>query len=332
MAHYKQMLVGATDPATKNELSRHVAAGYTLSNMLRSEPEINSIIKLLMDWLDRHAEERKPIDLDKFFTYATLDIVGETVFSKSFGFLREGKDIGGAIRNTAYQNVYATVGGHMQWFHILLSNPFITWLNVLPFGHIIDTAMGAIKERAKNPDARMDVVHHWFKYLEEHPDRMIPEEIQSAATNTVAAGADTVACGLQTFVYYMIRQPELWERTAREVNKMSPETNGIIVSYEDTQRMPLLRACIKECLRLVGPAAMGLPRVAGKGGLTIGDRTFPEGTTVSVSLWVIHHSKEIWGPDAREFRPERWLEGEKSTALEKYYIPVSSKAASCCIT
>jgi cytochrome P450 len=72
---------------------------------------------------------------------------------------------------------------------------------------------------------------------------------------------------------------------------------------------------------------MGLPRVAPKGGLKIGDRTIPEGTIVSVSLWVIHHSKEIWGEDARKFNPDRWLEGDIADK-EKYWIPVSEPFAS----
>lgn len=62
----------------------------------------------------------------------------------------------------------------------------------------------------------------------------------------------------------------------------------------------------------------------GERGLAVGGRTFPKGTVVSVSVWVIHHSKEIWGADSREFRPERWLEGDKSAALDKYYVPVSA--------
>lgn len=313
--------MGETDPAMKNELSRHLASGYLLSSILKSELAVDSTITLLLDWLDQHADEHKPIHLNDFFTYTTFDIVGETLFSQPFGFLREGKDIGGAIANSLAQNIYVAVGGYMQWILLLLSNPFVTWLNILPFGHIIDTAMGAIKEREKNPDARFDVVQHWFKYLAQHPDRMNPREIQSAATNAVAAGADTVACGLQAFVYHMIRRPDLWERARREIEDRSSSSR--VISYADAQNMSFLQACIKEALRIFTPTPMGLPRVAGKGGITIGDHHFPEGTTISVNSWVMHHSKEIWGPDAREFRPERWLEGEKSSALERFYMPVS---------
>lgn len=29
-----------------------------------------------------------------------------------------------------------------------------------------------------------------------------------------------------------------------------------------------------------------------------------------ISPWAINRSKRIWGPDAEEFKPERWLQGE----------------------
>lgn len=67
---------------------------------------------------------------------------------------------------------------------------------------------------------------------------------------------------------------------------------------------------------------MALPRVVPEGGLTIGDRHFSRGTVLSINPWVIHHSKECWGPDAREFNPDRWL-GKNVYEQDKYYMPVS---------
>lgn len=32
--------------------------------------------------------------------------------------------------------------------------------------------------------------------------------------------------------------------------------------------------------------------------------------------------KTIWGPDANEFNPDRWLDEKASAELEHYYMPV----------
>jgi hypothetical protein len=67
---------------------------------------------------------------------------------------------------------------------------------------------------------------------------------------------------------------------------------------------------------------MGLSRVAPRGGLGVGSRVIPAGTIVSINPWVIHYSKELWGEDADQFNPDRWL-GSGATHLDKYFIPVS---------
>lgn len=94
------------------------------------------------------------------------------------------------------------------------------------------------------------------RYLERHPDRMSPREIQSAAFNAVAAGADTVATGLQAFVYLMVRRPDLWERVRQEIDDAglaNPSLTSKVISHADAQSLPLLQACIKESLRVFTP-------------------------------------------------------------------------------
>lgn len=43
------------------------------------------------------------------------------------------------------------------------------------------------------------------------------------------------------------------------------------------------------------------------GGPSASDPVFVQkGTTVVYSVWSMHRRKDIWGPDASEFRPGRW--------------------------
>jgi len=60
-----------------------------------------------------------------------------------------------------------------------------------------------------------------------------------------------------------------------------------------------------------------LPRGGGKDGMS---KIFiKKGSQVDYSVHVLHHRKDIWGPDAEDFRPERW-EGRK---VGWEYLPVS---------
>jgi cytochrome P450 len=74
--------------------------------------------------------------------------------------------------------------------------------------------------------------------------------------------------------------------------------------------MPFLDACIKEGLRIHPVVGHILERVVPATGLTLGDGTvLPPGTIVGTNPWVMHTDTRIFGADAEEYRPERWLRG-----------------------
>ncbi|KAK8140038.1 hypothetical protein PG984_000104 [Apiospora sp. TS-2023a] len=315
------------DPKRKMELTRHISPGYTMSNLLLGEQAIDNNIALFLDWLDRFAESGDPIKLGDYLRFATNDIVGDVLFSRPFGFLKKGADIGGSLANAEVQIAYVSVMGFFRWVHVLLlANPVVTWLNIVPWGHTLNIAKQALEDRQKNPDGRYDVSTHWFRMLAENPGRMERHEIDSAAFNAIGAATDTVAATIQAFVYYLMRHPDVYQRVRSEIAAAGLEDR--VISYADAQGLRFLQACIKESLRLFGPVTMGFPRVAPKGGIAIGEQTFPEGTTLSVHPWVIHLSKEIWGEDAREFNPDRWF-GDDVAQLEKHFIPFSLGYGSC---
>lgn len=48
-----------------------------------------------------------------------------------------------------------------------------------------------------------------------------------------------------------------------------------------------------------------------------------------MSAYTMHTSTEIWGPDAKEFNPERWLDG-KAAGMEAF-LATFSKGSRICI-
>lgn len=73
------------DPKDKNECAKYLAGGYLQHNVLKSEPAIDENISKFLGWMNKFADEEKPLDLDQFFTYVSFDITGEVMFSKPFG-------------------------------------------------------------------------------------------------------------------------------------------------------------------------------------------------------------------------------------------------------
>lgn len=168
--------------------------------------------------------------------------------------------------------------------------------------------------------------------MEKNP-QMKYRDIEAMVTGAVGAGSETVSCGLQSFVYYMNRLPGAWQKAQAEIDEAQKEGHcrDPVVSYDDAQKLPFMQACIKESLRIFTPVPMTLPRVAPPEGITIGDEHFAAGTIISVSPWVAHHSKEFWGPDARDFRPSRWFEEGITEREKNYFIPVGFARPFHCI-
>ncbi|ORY63884.1 cytochrome P450 [Pseudomassariella vexata] len=318
------------DPKEKVERSKWLSSGYSLSNILKSEEYIDKNIAHLQDWMDKYAADHKPMHLDKFLSYTVFDNTGEALFSEPFGFISEGRDVGGALRNNEILNPVVAAFGFLTVFQWIFANPVVTWLGVLPMGHLFDTTTRAMKKRQKNPDARFDIAAHWFRMQQKNPDRLSLRQVEAQATLSVGGGADTISCGIQSFVYHMMRRPELWERARHEIDAVNKDgiCQGTPVSFSEAQNMPFLQACVKEALRILGPTPSGLPRVAPKGGLSIGDRHFPEGTVLSIHGHVMQLSKEHWGPDAREFNPNRWFADDIGTK-EKFWLVFGVGYNSC---
>jgi cytochrome P450 len=76
-------------------------------------------------------------------------------------------------------------------------------------------------------------------------------------------------------------------------------------------KLPYLGAFCKEVLRLYAPLPVW-GRFAGRD-TEINGFKIPKGTTVRATTYAINQARHLWGEDAREFNPERWLSRENKT-------------------
>ena len=120
----------------------------------------------------------------------------------------------------------------------------------------------------------------------------------------MAAGHETAAVSLTWAVYLLCQKPDVQTRLREEIHAHitsldSPITDTII------DGMPLLHAVCQETLRLYPPVAVTLRHATVN--TSICDQFVPKGTTIVLAPWAINCSKELWGSDAEEFSPDRWL-------------------------
>lgn len=90
--------------------------------------------------------------------------------------------------------------------------------------------------------------------------------------------------------------------------------NMIVMSFQQVTMI------FYEVIRLYPPVPQLVRQVSKD--TKLGNRTIPAGIEVALSVVLIHRDKELWGDNAKEFKPERFSEGiSKATKNRVCYIP-----------
>lgn len=100
---------------------------YGMAAMQQLSPFIDDVVDLLASKLDEFAAGPRHVvvvDLGAWLHYFAFDVLGEVAFSRSFGFLAEGRDVDGAIAAIDRSQAYNGVVGQVPWADYLLrKNP-----------------------------------------------------------------------------------------------------------------------------------------------------------------------------------------------------------------
>lgn len=142
-----------------------------------------------------------------------------------------------------------------------------------------------------------------------------PIEIRSQLLNILLAGRDTTAGLLGWFVHSLVRHPDTFAKLrAIILEDFGSYESPRDITFTRLKDCRFLHYCLNETLRLypVVPANSRralrdttLPRGGGPDGLS---KIFiKKDQQVDYSVHVLHRRKDIWGPDADEFKPERWF-------------------------
>jgi cytochrome P450 len=134
---------------------------------------------------------------------------------------------------------------------------------------------------------------------------------------------------MRATLYFLMKSPDVYQDLMAELDSAAARGElGNPVQYAEAIKLPFLCACIKEGMRLHPSVGLTMPRMSPKGGLEICRHFIPEGYRVGMNAAVIHLDQSIFGPDADQFRPARWLEGD-ATTMDKYMLQFGAGTRTC---
>lgn len=164
-----------------------------------------------------------------------------------------------------------------------------------------------IARRRASATDQGDVLSMLLDARDEAGQGMSDLEIRDQAMTLIAAGHETTANALAWTFHLLSRNPAPYARLREEVAR---ELGGRTPTVDDLPRLTYLDWVVKESMRIY-PPAWSLNRTA-REPFELEGYSFPAGTRVIFSQWVIHNLPEVWG-DPQTFRPERWdpIDGQK---------------------
>ncbi|KAI0308517.1 cytochrome P450, partial [Amylostereum chailletii] len=295
------------------------------------------------------------LDIQPWFAYVVFDIIGDLAFGSPFGMVEAAKDVvpvaksnektmssygKDVARNATVQmpaidllrgrsDFNAVIGViPLRWRPLVTR--FIPWLNrgSKCVSSLAGIAATSVSKRLSVPNSRADFLTRLLQGKDDEGKPLGAEELTAESVTLLTGGSDTISNTLGSIMYRIASSPRCQDSLTKELKEAIGADDAPVCSFADVKNLPYLEAAVNEAMRLHSTIGLGLPREVPEGGLTILGHTFVPGTVVSVPAYTVHRDVSVWGPDAHEFRPERWLEEGASTRA-KYFHPFSLGPRAC---
>ncbi|KAJ6282435.1 transcription initiation factor tfiid subunit tsm1 [Bipolaris maydis] len=339
-------LFNTRDRAEHTRKRKTVAHTFSAKSVLQFEQYIHHNLQELQNQWDRRADGAKNnggwynMDALHWFNYLAFDVIGDLAFGEPFGMLKKGRDEAEVAKDGKITyapaievlNRRGEVSGTVGIFPAIkpyakyFPDPFFSQ-GMKAIENLAGIAIARVNARLEKPSDRVDLLARLMEGRDETGNKLGREELTAEALTQLIAGSDTTSNTSCALLYHCLKHPEVVKKLQKELDTALPDPDAV-PSYAQVKDLPYLDAVIKEAMRIHSTSSLGLPRVIPPGpGITILGHHFPQGTVLSVPAYTIHHSTEIWGPDADTFRPERW---ESLTEKQKAaFIPFSYGPRAC---
>ncbi|CAE8595307.1 unnamed protein product [Polarella glacialis] len=277
--------------------------------------------------LEGVADSGETVDVFRLMNRFTLDTIGEIGFGTDIGSLDDPSSPFLASFDHAQQ---------ASFYRFLFPNP--VWRFMRFFG--IGTERGSsehfkllddysrevareLSAKADGSDASPSFVGLFLQDAISKGQQPTEKFLRDLVLNFLLAGRDTTAQALSWTVFLLAGNRRVEKCLMEELDtELGPSSDGSVAdepSYEQMAQLPYLHAVVNEALRLY-------PSVPIDSKAAINDDTLPDGTFVAAgtvvqySPYCMARDVGLWGSDAEEFRPERWLEMKEPPSSYLYAV------------
>ncbi|KAG2223721.1 hypothetical protein INT45_003445 [Circinella minor] len=280
-----------------------------------SEVFIKELEIISSEIFDKKAENGKSVDFHDVIYKFTLDSFVYLGFGKQLDSLRSKKKVPFAesfdiCQHASFERFVDPFTDLRESFKPIFKPGTKTIKQHLQV--VNDFAYGLVndrREQIKNGGEYKDLLSRFMNAKNEHNQPLSNEELRDTVLNFIIAGRDTTAQALSWCFYNLMLHPRVEAKLLEEITNNIPEDESLLDApafYEVIKKMKYAHAVFYEVLRLH-------PSVPTNVKVALDEDVLPDGTpihkgdSITWSPYCMGRSEKIWGPDARSFRPERWL-------------------------
>ncbi|KAL7931899.1 cytochrome P450 [Trichoderma chlorosporum] len=348
-------LFNTRDRSEHTRKRKMVSHTFSAKSIVQFEPYIHQNLETFVQQMDRlvdtsphkdtKGQKEAHIDCLPWFNFLAFDVIGDLAFGAPFGMLEKGADLAEVRAAPDSPPIYAPaieilnrrgeVSATLGCFPALkpyakyLPDPFYS-NGLAAIQNLAGIAIACVKRRIDNPPdvERKDLLARLMEGRDDKGEPLGREELTAEALTQLIAGSDTTSNSSCALLNYVVRAPGVLDKMQAELDAAIPQ--GVDVpTYDMVRDLPYLAAVINETLRHHSTSGIGLPRQVplDSPGVSICGEFFTAGTVLSVPTYTMHHSTEIWGPDAEDFNPDRWT--DVTQRQKDAFIPFSHGPRAC---
>ncbi|KAF9789656.1 cytochrome P450 [Thelephora terrestris] len=332
----------AADGATHRRQRKAMMPAFGLTASRELLPRFVEVVdKLEVMWKDLLEEspvELVEIDVAGWLGRAALDVIGNAAFDYDFGAL-EGTE---NPLTRSYLNLLSVAFGTKPLpKNILISDAsqylprgLLTWIferdkspgsvrmreNRKYAREVAKELIDTKRQNIENGEMGNDVLSLLIEGSGDVDGVMNDVEIASQVRTIMLAGQETTAKMMSQMLWELAKNPEYQTKLRAELDDFVSVKGNADFTATDLESLSYLNAVIKETLRVhtsvpdiireVSEDTM-LPLskpVIGRSGKTYNEIFVPKGSVIHASLAGYNTNPDVWGSDARVFRPDRWFE------------------------
>lgn len=298
-----------------------------MSAILAMEDLIAQVMSKNVAKLHEISRRGKPIRIDEWANFFTFDVVGQLSMGGPIGFLEQEQDVGGIIQSINDGFFMMGSVGYIPLQTFWINNPVSSYL-LRAFGGkrmgTFETFMNWLDERVTArmrdglPDGRRPDMLQYFIEGKTPDDRPVSKaEVMVEGVNILGAGADTTAIAILAVLGALLTKPGAYARLQKEVDQAYIDA-GIQpgddeeLTFHQLETIPYLAAVVRESTRLHPSITFQLPRHPPPQGVQIGEHHIPRSVVCGFSAAAMNRDRSLFGKDAAEWVPERWIPHDES--------------------